>query len=400
MRTTCLLVLAIAFSTGALAQSSSAGLPSTSTSASEQAIDEILVEGEYPGPGLWKVTRADDPSGHALWVLGEPPPLPKKLKWQSATIEETVRDSPEVLFPSALIVRPDERIGLFKGISLVPAALRARKNPDGAKLRELLPEDLYARWRTQKKKYLPRNTAIERWRPLFAAEKLQAKALAKSGFGSPEAARTVVAKLAAKHHIKTTTPSLHFTFPVRTIKPALKQFSREHLADLECFATTLDLVEAISDSATMTARANAWATGDVAMLSAIAALPDPSHACVAAFLGSTIAQEIVPEDITAQLDALWIAQAEKSLAENVSTFALLPFSQVTSAGGYLATLRVKGYVVTEPEQLPYARQPLSVTKIIRRATGATADSAYRDAHRRSRRSRPSCRARDRSPDKA
>ena len=25
-----------------------------------ETLDEILVSGEYPGPGLWKITRADD----------------------------------------------------------------------------------------------------------------------------------------------------------------------------------------------------------------------------------------------------------------------------------------------------------------------------------------------------
>jgi hypothetical protein len=109
-----------------------------------------------------------------------------------------------------------------------------------------------------------------------------------------------------------------------------------------------DLVEAISDQSMMNARAHAWATADLAALSAIPSLPDPGNACTVAFLESTIAKDIVPEDIAAQMNALWMNQAEKSLAENASTLAILRFSQLTSADGYLAKLRGKGFVVIEP----------------------------------------------------
>jgi hypothetical protein len=272
------------------------------------------------------------------------------MKWKSADIEDVVRGAQEILLPSALFVKPDERIGFFKGMSLVPAALGARKNPEKATLKDVLPEDLYARWRAVKKTYLPRNRGIERWRPLFAAEKLQGKAFSRSGFGGGDVVRNVVSQLAEKHQVDVMTPSLHFTFETKTIKPALKQFSRERLDDTECFATTLDLVEAISDHDTMSARAHAWAPADLAPLSSIPALPDPSNACAVAFLGSTIAQDIIPTDIGRQMDALWMNEAEASLAENASTLAVLSFAHVTGANGYLAQLRDKGYVVIEPGQ--------------------------------------------------
>jgi hypothetical protein len=40
---------------------------------SADPMDEVVVNGEFPGPGLWKVTRADV-DGHVLWIVGEPPP--------------------------------------------------------------------------------------------------------------------------------------------------------------------------------------------------------------------------------------------------------------------------------------------------------------------------------------
>ena len=52
-----------------------------------EALDEVVVSGEYPGPGLWKITRADATDGHVLWIVGEPPPLPRRMKWKSKDIE-------------------------------------------------------------------------------------------------------------------------------------------------------------------------------------------------------------------------------------------------------------------------------------------------------------------------
>lgn len=346
MRSIYFFVLAFGFSPGLSAET---GPATASQMEAASEIAEVLVEGEYPGPGLWKVQRADDPSDHVLWIVAEPPPLPKKMKWKSAEIEGVVRGAQEILFPSALVVEPDGRIGFFKGMSLLPAALGARKNPDGTTLKGVLPPELYARWLALKKRYLPRSKSAERWRPIFAAEKLEEKAFSKSGFASADVVRAVVSELAQKHQIKLTTPSVRFTFPVDTIKPALEQFSREHLDDTECFETTLDLVEAIGDRDTMSARAHAWATADLATLSAIP-LPDPSTACGVAFLKSTVAQDILPADIEAQMNALWMDQAEKSLAQNVATLAVLPLSQLTHADGYLAQLRARGYVVAEPGQ--------------------------------------------------
>ena len=55
--------------------------------ADEAPLEEVVVNGEFPGPGMWKVTRADDPSGNTLWIIGDPPPLPKRIQWKSKEVE-------------------------------------------------------------------------------------------------------------------------------------------------------------------------------------------------------------------------------------------------------------------------------------------------------------------------
>jgi hypothetical protein len=338
-----------ALSASLFGQLSIAGSPIDRTSGEHaEPIEEIRVDGEYPGPGMWKVMRADDPEDHILWIVLEPPPLPKKMKWKSDDIESIARDADEILLPSAVAVEPTGKIGFFKGISLLPAALGARKNPDKAKLQDVVPPELYAHWLLLKPKYLGRSTRIERWRPLFAAEKLEEKAFAKAGFSKAQIVRDVIVKLAEERAIQVTTPKLQFTFDLDEIKPRLRQFSRERLDDLECFATALELVDTVSDTYTMHARATAWATGDLVSLAALPSLPQPAHACALALLESTVAKDIIPGDVAARLEALWLEEAEQSLAENRSTLAVLHFSQLARADSYFVKLREKGHVVEPP----------------------------------------------------
>src|SRR3954463_1373175 len=140
-------------------------------------LEEIVVTGDFSGPGLWKVTRADGPAGHALWIIGDPPPLPERMAWKSRDVEALVLRSQEILRDAGVTMKPDEKIGVFKGLGLLPSALKARKNPGEAKLSGLVPPDLYARWLVQKKRFLGRDGGVEDWRPIFAANKLRKAAI-------------------------------------------------------------------------------------------------------------------------------------------------------------------------------------------------------------------------------
>ena len=67
-----------------------------------------------------------------------------------------------------------------------------------------------------------------------------------------------------------------------------------------------------------------------------------------AVLSSQVAREVVPADIREQVHALWLEAAEKSLAQNSTTFAIVPFVKLTRADGYLEMLRAKGYLIEAP----------------------------------------------------
>jgi uncharacterized protein YbaP (TraB family) len=61
--------------------------------ASGEPIEEIVVLGERPGPQLWRVTHGDN----TLWLLGILQPLPKRMTWKSAAVEEVLDQSQEVI---------------------------------------------------------------------------------------------------------------------------------------------------------------------------------------------------------------------------------------------------------------------------------------------------------------
>jgi TraB/PrgY/gumN family len=313
-----------------------------------EPLDEVVVSGEYPGPGLWKVSRAADTAGHVMWIVGEPPPLPKRMKWKSKDIEAVALSAQEILLDSGVRMDADEKIGFFRGITLLPAILEARRNPDDAKLKDLVPADMYARWLVQKKLYLGREIGVERWRPLFAAEKLRKAAFDDLKLREGGAVWEVIGRLAEKHKIKVTTPLLRYTFKRSEVRSKLREFSRESLPDVECFGTMLDLTEALADRETQAARAHAWAIGDHEALARFPVLPSPYLPCAMAVLSSQVAREVIPADIREQVHALWLEAAQKSLAQNSTTFAIVPFVKLTRRGGYLDMLRAKGYLTEAP----------------------------------------------------
>jgi TraB/PrgY/gumN family len=332
---------------GALLAAAAMGQP-VEPPTDELPVDEIVVTGEYPGPGLWKVTRDGEPAGHALWIIGDPPPMPKRLAWKSTAVEAVVLRSQEILTDTRVTMKPDEDIGIFKGLSLLPSALKARRNPDDAQLSELLPADVYARWLVQKKRFLGRDRGIESWRPLFAADKLRKAAISDLGLRDGGLVWAVVGGLAKKHRIRVTSPLLEFDIKSSELKSRIRQFSRESLPDVDCLAQTLDYTEALSNRDVEAARAHAWATADLDSLERLPPLPNPGLTCVMAIMSSQVAKELLPSDIAEQVQSRWIAEAERALRENESTFAIVPLAKLMRDDGYAARLRAKGYVVAAP----------------------------------------------------
>lgn len=308
-------------------------------SGAQTTLDAVLVTGEQPGPSLWKVSKQTPDGEHALWILGSHGPLPKKMTWKSTVVEEVIAESQEYLTGGSV----NADIGFFKGLTLLPSLVGVRNNPEKKKLTEVVPPDLYARWATLKETYIGRDNDAEKWRPIFAAQELYSKAIERSGLESRGRITPVVQKLAKKHKLKITTP----TIDVEIEKPraAIKEFKKAQLDDLECFAKTIERLE--TDLDIMRARANAWATGNVKALREMTHV-DQIGACIAAVMNSQLVQERGYQDMPERIADAWIAAAEAALDKNKSTFAVLSIDEIFKPDGYVARLRAKGYLVDEP----------------------------------------------------
>lgn len=315
---------------------------------SEAPLDEITVTGEYAGPGMWQVMHPDH-AGHTLWIVGEPPPLPHRMRWRSQKVERVASQSQEILMTPGFSLKPDEKVGVFKMLTLVPAAMKARKNPDKATLRDLIPPDLYARWLVQKKLYLGRDSGVEKMRPMIAADKLNEAAFEELQLTNGGAVSGAIWPVVQRNKIPVTTPMLEFTIKADEVRAKIKEFSREKLDDAECFAKTVELVEALSNKGLEEQRASAWATGDLARLQQLPPLPDADIPCFRAILSSSVVSATVPADLREQVDEKWFAAAASALTKNESTLALVQLSTLLGDNGYLEGLRKRGFAVIEPD---------------------------------------------------
>lgn len=318
----------------------SAAAPSTASTSpdvsGEPLPQTILVSGQRPGPGLWKVSKGE----HVMWVFGVHEPLPKDMEWRSKEVERKIAQSQEYLgAPTAGI-----HVGYMGGLSALPFLMGVKKNPDGATLKDVLPPELYARWAPMKQKYFGNDDDIERERPVFAAQELYRRARVEAGLYKGPDLREILGKLANKHKLKYTSNTIQAE--LKEPGRAAREFKKSAMDDVPCLAATIAQLE--TDIEAMRGRANAWAIGE---LDAIEKLDfsERETACNNAFLSSAITK-LQPELLTNKQRALdgWIANAERALENNTSTFAVLSMREVLSAQGVLARLKAKGYTVEKP----------------------------------------------------
>ena len=299
--------------------------------------ETVVVSGALPGPGLWKVRK----DGHTLYVLATLSPLPRRMEWESAGVESVVARAQRVLLPPSFTLDAD--VGVFRGLMLVPSLLKARRNPDGRRLQDVVPAGLYARWAPLKQRYIGRDGGVERWRPIFAAQELYESAMRRSGLSLDDVVDKHVRRMARRHDVPLR--GVNFKLDVEDPKAAIREFQATDLADTDCFARTLGRIE--TDLEAMRLRANAWATGDTA---ALLALPVDSQyrACIEAMTGTALARRLGVSDLGPRLETMWLDAAEEALAKDTVSLALLPLSLVVSPTGYLARLRERGYEVEAP----------------------------------------------------
>ena len=321
------------------AQSTAATASSSAVRSDAAELATVVVSGAMPGPGMWKISKGN----HVMWVLGTLSPLPRNMQWQSRDVAQVISKSQQVLLSPTIKLKVNA--GFFGKLFLLPSAYSARKNDHGETLQQILPAPLYARWEVLKQKYLGSSDAVERWRPIFAAEELHNKAIKANGLSKSGEISATVETLARQYGVEQT--AVNYQVVIEQPRAAIRTFKSSGLGSVACFSHTLDSIE--QDMPAIKARANAWATGD---MQALRQLPDSDRhdACVSEVTSADFAHQLGLNDIPGRLEAVWLAAARAALNRNTQTFAMLPMRELLLPTGYLAQLKAQGYAVESPEE--------------------------------------------------
>lgn len=298
----------------------------------------VTVTGVQAGPGLWKVSRG----GHVLWVLGTLTPLPERMPWRSAQVEQVLAQSQELLEVPAARLRLDT--SAFGKLLLLPSAYDARSNPDDASLQQLLSPPAYARWQTLRQQYDVRGWGSAHWRPIVAALELYKAALKRGGLTDSDEVARAIEKLARRHGVKRT--PVEYQVVVAHPRDAVQTIRETQQQDIDCLQQTMDAAARGMD--VLEVRANAWSSGDVTALRSTA--PAAGHAaCVVAAMNADFARQLGMRDLPVLIDAAWLDAARQALARDATSFALLPMDRLLSPDGPLAQLKADGYAVQPPD---------------------------------------------------
>lgn len=295
-----------------------------------QPIEEVVVEGQHEGPRLWIVRRGD----HTLWILGTLSPLPKKMVWQPAAVQEVLKQTQEVV-PAW----PAYGIGAnpFTALRVYIEWRRLQKPPDQLPLRQSLPPALYARVEALKMRYAPHDDKLEDMRPMLAARELLTRVFDAVGLALRNEVQQEVLSLARRQGARVHQDKIRIEDPVNV----LKDVSAAPLAgEISCLDSVVTLLE--TDLGNMQARARAWALGDVETLRRLPHVDDRT-ACLAAVSTS----ERVRKLIAAASDD-WLIAVQDSLARNHGTLAVQSMDRLLGESGTLATLKSRGYSVEGP----------------------------------------------------
>lgn len=329
-------VLGVAASAIASAQNSPQSEPKT--------LGTVVVTGTLPGPGLWKVTNGD----RTLWLLGTVSPLPKNMMWDSDEVEEIVSQADEIIAPGGA----EADIGamdVFKMALLARSAIAATKIADGKELKDVLPEPVYARWAAMRTKYMggSHTHTVERSRPMFASQDLYFSAISTAGMTQENTVWDRVVEIAEANDISITQTRIQFPLDIdrKAYKAGITALAESRIDDQECFARTVDTLEADLD--VMKRGANAWGTGDLGMLRQLK-YSEVQPACRHTY-DAVMGFQKKP-GLAEQASLAWLAAVERALQRNAVTFAVLPMSEMVGADGLLGRLKALGYMVVEPSE--------------------------------------------------
>jgi len=289
------------------------------------ALDELVVTGERPGPGMWHVHRGD---AH-MWILGSLSPLPKGITWRAKQVDQLLSSTKQVL-----VQKPFD-IGIPRILWLLITERNLLLVSGGKRLGDVLPAYLYARFAAARVKYSGDTKKWERYRPIIASAFLQQAAFHQVGLSLRLDLGAAVRNLAKKHHVHIEEIKMagvsDLVDTLRSLTPA---------AENACVEASLATIE--TGLPRLVDRAEAWANGNVERL---ANLPEPKEIDVCRALLEAGAGA---HDLIASIRRTWLKNIEATLQHSGTSIAVVNLDLVTENGGLLDELRAKGFEIDSP----------------------------------------------------
>jgi hypothetical protein len=306
-------------------------------------VEEVVVTGEQPGPQLWKATKDD----HVLWIYGTVTPKPRGITWRSKQVASVLDHTQEIInqqlqgtsLPANVVIELDSinPVKQWRTWGKISDLRQALAPPP---LKETVPPHLYERFRQLKARYMPGEEWVESTRPRVAANRLFEAAVEASRLTSRQLIHDEVHRLARKRHIEVNEVTLRHTLEPDALQTIYREFSEiPAVTELDCFEATLALVE--NEMPTITARANAWAIGDVEALRKLPSMR--REAC-------DRAQWNTPRwaDLDAQLETLWLNTVDAAVKRNAATLVLVDVAEIFEPNGVISKLVARGYQLEGP----------------------------------------------------
>ena len=309
-----------------------------------EAVEDGLIKDLPPvtvptvkSPPLWLFTKGDK----QIIVLGTQIPLPESGVVVTAPIKAYVTQSQAVLTGPGL--KAGDGVGWLRGLGMVRAMRKARQNDGGRTLSEVVPADVYERWRSLKDMYLGKDSSVEKLRPMYAAYELYIAALEQHQMTENSNLGSVIADAASAAGMDRV--DARYSLPVRNFRKTVKAFDVPDAEDIHCLDQTLRTLEAYFEYSP--AAADAWSVGDMERYRAAEAQYVPIEACWARLTNEAIGRNVGVAKPYDQVGPAWYAEMNRNLAFHDRVFTTLPARDLLEGTGLANQLRVDGYQMTE-----------------------------------------------------
>lgn len=296
----------------------------------------MKVSPRQTAPAVWKATKA----GHVVWITALPSATPPEFEVNWSNIDTLLNASKRFLtFPS---ISTSFDVSTFRVWGAYRQVKRARRNPNGLMLKDVVSQEDYRRWAELLQKYMGRERDLETLRPNFAIQELYGAALRSAGLGSSTSAYRRLRDQAASLGIPIVSP--RYTLQIDLSDGAVRNLTTAGMDSQRCFRSGLRVIEQFP--VPEIAQANAWSEGDVAGMAPTPTETQWRAACDG--LASDVLAILQGQalDIGTEKFNAWLNALEEPSKEKGWSFAVLPIYLALGDEGYLEKLKNSGYEVS------------------------------------------------------